>query len=238
MRAAPFTRKLVALALVTAAAVFGVRAESGPARNLFPTTPGLWWYYATDTKVLDEHRNQRLFIANVAFDGHTLLQRRQGVWDHLYAIGSTAVEHRAYLNRESGGREVREAEAVLLPIPAAQGATWAFKSRLRLIETYAFSIEERLTSRYVPVEMEARIEANDDTVAVPAGRYAHCVRVNAIGKTQVPVDQGRRKVEVAVTQTEWYAPGVGLVKTRRVERANSPFLKDGEYLQELLETGS
>lgn len=212
-------------------------AAPGAGTALFPTTPGRWWYYATEVKIKDEPRQQRLFVANVAWDGRTLLQRRQGSWDHLYAVGEQSIEHRAYLNRHAS-RQAREAEAVLLPVPAAPGASWQFKTRLRLIESRTFAAEDRLANRYLPVDMSARIEGADEAVEVPAGRFDRCVRVEANGKTLVQADRGNLEVEVTVIQTEWYAPGVGLVKRERVEQADSPFLRNGKYVQELLEAGS
>lgn len=238
MRAVSLVRQLVCVAFTACALLPAARATDGKALGLFPTTPGLWWYYATETKIRDEPRRQRLFIANVAYDGRTLLQRRQGAWDHLYAVGNDAVEHQAYLYRMGSGRQAREAPAVLLPVPPTPGASWQFKSRLRLIETRTFAAEDRLANRYLPVEMTARIAADDASVSVPAGRYDDCVRVEAVGKTLVAADRGNLEVEIVVTQTEWYAPGVGLVKTQRAERADSTFLKNGEYVQELLEAGS
>ena len=213
-------------------------AFAADAALLFPTTPGRWWYYATQITVRDEPRQQRLFVANVAFDGRTLLQRRQGAWDHLYAIDDDAVAHQAYLNRHSDGREAREAPAVLLPVPPTPGAAWQFTSRLRLIESRTFSAEDRLSGRLLPVDLNASITADDDVVQVPAGRFDDCVRVEATGVALVPADRGNIEVEVRVTQTEWYAPGVGLVKSTRVETTDSPFLRNGAYLQELLEVGS
>lgn len=216
---------------------FGV-ASAANAPDVFPATPGQWWYYATKTRVLDEERSQRLFVANVAFDGRTLLQRRQGGWDHLYAFGDDGISHRSYLNRRGSGREAREADALLLPQPANVGASWQYGSRLRLVESRTFAAEDRLSVRYLPVSLEARVAATDATVEVPAGRFRGCVQVEASGRALVPADRGNLEVEVAVTQTEWYAPGVGLVKSVRAETVDSPFLRSGQYVQELLETGS
>jgi hypothetical protein len=216
----------------------GGAARAASAPELFPASPGRWWYYSTQTRILDEERRQRLFVANVAFDGRTLLQRRQGGWDHLYAIGDDGIAHRSYLNRRGGGREAREANALLLPQPASEGANWQYRSRLRLIESRTFAAEDRLGGRYLPVELDARVAATDVTVEVPAGRFRGCVRVEASGRALVPADRGNLEVEVAVSQTEWYAPGVGLVKSVRAETADSPFLRSGEYRQELLEMGS
>jgi hypothetical protein len=233
--ATPTLRLLIGASLLAMGCGPAPAADSPP---IFPTTPGRWWYYATQVKVLDEPRHQRLFIANVAYDGRTLLQRRQGAWDHLYAIDDEAVAHQAYLNRQGGGRQAREAPAVLLPVPPKPGSTWQFKSRLRLIESRTFAAEDRLGNRYLPVELNASIAADDDVVQVPAGRYDDCVRIEATGVTLVQADRGTIEVEVKVTQTEWYAPGVGLVKSTRLEAAESPFLRNGEYRQELLEAGS
>lgn len=230
-------RSLLALALLGALVSPAAPAADAAGHALFPTTPGRWWYYATQVKVKDEPRNQRMFVANVAWDGHTLLQRRQGNWDHLYTVGKEAVAHQAYLNRQAT-RQAREAGAVLLPLPPAPGASWQFKTRLRLIESRTFAAEDRLSNRYLPVDMTASITADDEAVQVPAGRYDDCVRVEAVGRTLVPADRGTLEIEVTVTQTEWYAPGVGLVKRERIEQADSPFLRNGQYVQELLEAGS
>ncbi len=238
MRAPSLVHTLAWVALAACSALSETRAAAATGASLFPTTPGLWWYYATETKVRDEPRRQRLFVANVAYDGRTLLQRRQGAWDHLYAVGDEAVEHQAYLYRMGGGKQAREAPAVLLPVPPRPGAAWQFKTRLRLIESRTFAAEDRLGNRYLPVDMTASIADDDVAVSVPAGLYDGCVRVEAVGRTLVPADRGSLEVEVTVIQTEWYAPGVGLVKTVRVEQSDSPFLKNGEYVQELLEAGS
>jgi len=236
----PQSSSVFALLLAALGALAGIAPAAFAAEvdRHFPTTPGRWWYYATQIKIRDEPRQQRLFIANVAYDGRTLLQRRQGVWDHLYAIDEQAVAHQAYLNRTGDGREAREAPAVLLPLPPTPGTAWQFTSRLRLIESRTFSAEDRLSGRLLPVDLNASIAAIDDVVQVPAGRFEDCVRVEATGVALVSADRGNLEVEVRVTQIEWYAPDVGLVKSTRLEATDSPFLRNGEYLQELLEVGS
>lgn len=236
-RTVPCATRALAL-LVCGGLLTFATALAASAPELFPTTPGRWWYYATQTRILDEARMQRLFVANVAFDGRTLLQRRQGGWDHLYAIGDDGIAHQSYINRSGGGRDAREANALLLPAPATEGSNWQYRSRLRLIESRTFAAEDRLGGRYLPVDLAARVVATDATIEVPAGRFRDCVRVEANGRALVPADRGNLEVEVAVSQTEWYAPGVGLVRSVRIESADSPFLRGGEYVQELLETGS
>jgi hypothetical protein len=47
------------------------------------------------------------------------------------------------------------------------------------------------------------------------------------------VNQGANFGHVDVEHTDWYAPGVGLVRSERRETSDSPYLKPGTYVQEL-----
>ena len=60
------------------------------------------------------------------------------------------------------------------------------------------------------VRTESRVVANDDTVAVPAGRFTKCLRVDTVVVAAVPASEPKR--EIVHYYTDWYAPGVGLVK--------------------------
>ena len=56
-------------------------------------------------------------------------------------------------------------------------------------------------------------------------------RRGALGGLDHGIDVGIVEVHVAIT--DWYAPGVGLVKRERREWTDSPFINDGEYRLEL-----
>lgn len=211
-------------------------ACSAPDQSPFPVDPGRWWYYRTETTIRDEPLEQRLYVINVAQRGASLLQRRQTQWDHMYTVGADGIVHEAYAQRGAGG--AKERKTLLLPKVIEIGASWTTKSRLRLIESRTFAAEDRLRGRYLPIDLETTIGSLDETVEVPSGRYSQCIRVDSKGATTVRADRGNILVEVRTEQQEWYAPGVGLVKSQRVESSKSPFLRDGRYLQELLEYGS
>ncbi len=202
----------------------------------YPTDPGRWWYYQTRSQILKEVTEQRLLISNLSRDEHLLRQRRQASWDHQLRFTREGVLHQQYANRGDGMGALQGSNALVLPARLEVGERWDFTSALRLIEARTFAPEDRLTIRPLPVTLHARITAVDEVVKVPAGRYVNCIRVEARGETEVPTDHGTAKAVVRADQTEWYAPGVGLVRMRRQESSDSSFLARGEYSQELLET--
>jgi len=52
------------------------------------------------------------------------------------------------------------------------------------------------------VHLKSTIESINQTVTVPAGTFARCLKVKSVGST------GR----ISVQQSKWYAPGVGMIK--------------------------
>ena len=229
-------------AVALAAALLGTSlclTACGPDdHTIFPTAPGHWWYYRVLTSIRGEPQEQRLFVANLSDHQHSLRQRKQGRWDQLYSIGKRGVTLEAFVDRRNAEAVPHTLGTTVLPGRLETGESWKFTSRLRLVESRTFSAEDRLGRRYLPIAMSAEIAATDEAVEVAAGRFTGCVRVQARGTTMVPADRGNLEVEVSASQTEWYAPGVGLVKLTRQETSSSPFLRNGDYTQELLERGS
>ena len=207
-------------------------------RAYYPTETGRWWYYETRAEVRSETNRQRLFVANLKREGERLVQRRQAGQQHVYSITPEGLQHEGF--SEGGASDTSAVQAtqhLVLPTRPATGQQWRFRSRLRVIDSRTFAPEDRLGRLPLNLDMQAAVAAVDDTVQVPAGRYTQCVRVDSKGKMNVPVDHAQSFVEVVAEQSEWYAPGVGLVRLVRKERSDSTFLQSGGYVQELLATG-
>ncbi len=202
----------------------------------FPDEPGRWWYYRTGTVIRGEPQEQRFYVKNLRSNGPTFIQRRQAKWDHMYVHTARGIVHQGYIDRTSG--RAREAGALVLPARPVVGAKWTASSQLGLIESRTFAPEDRLRGRHLPVELEATVASTDAAVDTPAGHFAHCIRVDSQGTATVLTDRAHTEVQVTVEQQDWYAPGIGLVKTIRREHADSNFLRDGSYALELLDSGS
>lgn len=205
--------------------------------DYFPLEGGRTWEYRITLSVLGELREQRLVVVDFGAvahaDGNARLRAQNGR-AALYRRADDGIFRLA--ERAARGARWREDEAghLVLPLPAEVGRSWTLASRLRLIESRTFAREDRLQPRRLPVALRYTVTAVDDTVSVPAGTFERCLRVEAHGRATVPVDRANATAEVEVAHTDWYAAGVGLVKSRRRETSDSVFLHEGEYLQELL----
>ncbi len=70
-------------------------------------------------------------------------------------------------------------------------------------------------------------------VRVPAGTFKNCIQIQGKGAISFYADPRIGYQEVIITQTEWYAPGVGLVKLIREEPLHLEMYKGGRIYFEL-----
>jgi len=207
------------------------------AADYYPLDAGRTFEYHQRVEVRGEPTVQRRVVTNLGpatWQGRRVhVQRVQDGVLHLFVRDAGGV-------RRIATRSPGQADALadgeyhyLLPAPLRSGRHWSLESRLRLVESRTFAREDRLAPRLLPVTLVYTVEALDDTVQVPAGRFTACVRIRATGRTHVPVDRGNARAAVAVEHVDWYAPGIGRVKSQREETSDSPFLHDGRFVLEL-----
>lgn len=230
---APATRRLTALACVLVLSGCGEQND-----EYYPLDDGRWWYFTTRTTILDETAEQRLIVANIGAgrlaDGSPVMIQRQSSGREIQIRKTSRGLERSAVRISVLAEATPQAPILILPADHAPGASWTVATRLRLIESRTFARQDKLRNRDLPLELAMSIGARDETVSVPAGNFANCIRVDGIGKRSVRTDRGNASAKVVVEHHEWYAPGVGLVKATRSESAESPFLKAGHYVQELV----
>lgn len=194
----------------------------------FPLASGKQWDYAISTTVLDETRVARTVVRNLGRGrddtGNVFVQRNHPHLDRKYRVTELGIE-----------RDEADGSRLLLPTDTEIGKSWSVDSRLAFIESRTFARQDKLRGRLFPFELTFEIVQNQATVDVPAGTFENCLQIEGRGNTTVRTDRGNAVAHVSVAQTDWFAPGVGLVKSVRVESSESPFLKDGSYTQELLQ---
>lgn len=122
----------------------------------------------------------------------------------------------------------------VLKAPVAVGTTWRASTTAYLLRRrQEFPPEIRHSHPAVP--MNYTIEALGEKVATRAGSFEHCVRVKGVAALRLFADPVVGWKDMALTTTEWYCPGVGLVKLLRDEPAESTFLTGGKLTMELVE---
>ena len=121
---------------------------------------------------------------------------------------------------------------LVLPFPIEAGKIWVQTTTTGVLETIVTASGHPF-SLNLPVELTYRIESTNDEVQVPAGVFTGCARVHGVGITRYQGDNLILTSYVTVDHIDWYAPGVGLIKSQRVETTTSGVIPRGDYLLEL-----
>ena len=207
----------------------------------FPLEPQRWWVYAIQETILDDHRSSRFLALNVGAVGNSdqpasVQMTQTHSADYLRRHGS-GVERVASLRPGMAGPRPDDPPRVVLPPTLELGTSWVVRSTLSLIESRTFEPRDRIIPRRLGVELTKQISATDTLVRVGERRFEHCLQIDGSGHATVPTDRGNTSAEVTVILSEWYAPGVGLVKLDRSESSDSAFLKGGQQRWNLLDYG-
>ncbi len=218
-----FSRTL--LALYAASALIGCSDRDAPG-VFFPLEPGMTWVYEVTTEQLGQETRtdyeSQAFRADLdrddvpdAPDGPYWARRDSYGSEYFFARTESGIERIAKRRIVDSAPLPDLPRRPVLPLPAREGATWQVESFAYLIGktgTYGDHTEASW-----PVRMAFSVLALDAEVETAAGVFSNCLLVEGTGSVELYLDGRRGFVEVPVTQTEWYAPGVGLVKLVREE---------------------
>ena len=132
------------------------------------------------------------------------------------------------ISRQAPGDDGAE---LVIGYPLSVGTEWSAAAGLHL-----FDLPKKLEENWDRISrglvLDYTITSLDDPVDVPAGYFPRCLRIDAVGFLDLPrrLMLGIRIIKVE--QTQWYAPGTGLIKMTRKEYA-IPNLYPSEYTQVL-----
>jgi len=226
--------------LVLVACLGGCTGEGvGPHWSL---APGDWFLYAVERQTLVEEGVQRLWMRNAgritAPDGGTAWLRDLGSGSaELLRVDARGLLRLAWLRSTADGRRRLEpVETLLVPGSDASAVPWEVTDRTRLLERKVDGY-----GRLFVVDEAARIEwqvaSTDETVAVPAGRFHGCLRMQGRATGRFEGDRTVTGSHFTITETQWHAPGVGLVRLEREETTDGGIIPFGRYQMELIARG-
>jgi hypothetical protein len=206
-------RPTILILLLTAAWLL-ISCGRGTDHGYFPLGKGAAWEYNISYKVRGELRSHKRLLSNgppVEVD------------EQLYYPRAELNGHRDYYQKTAAGivhvDPVSGDKTLVLKYPLKQGQQWQARSKIRVLEVTGAFVPTFKARLVRPVSVTYRIEDTDDTISVAAGTFRHCLRVHGDGR----LFAGRTLQEfmgidsINIDQTDWYAPGVGLVKTVRDE---------------------
>lgn len=207
-------------------------ACSNDSEVYFPLEPGTQWSYIVRSTTMDGTETKKFIVQTThprEWNDETRFVRTTlaGTWlfydRNEQGIYNVAIERQD----QAAPYAVPENQRTVLKYPLQAGTSWS-----EMTETAAlYRTGPPQRSEYwihAPVRLNYVIEAIDDSVKVPAGRFNNCLRVHAEGQTP-NYDAGNYvgRTNIIIKKTDWYAPGVGLVKSVREETTTSKVLNHG-----------
>lgn len=130
-------------------------------------------------------------------------------------------------------RDPQQDGVLLLPAVPEPGRRWQSPTRIHILDNRheTFAGGDTFISVHDSIVFEHVIRRLDAVVSVPAGRFASCLEIQSTAR--VPVEARTSGIEaIVIEQSEWYAPGTGLIKRIRIE-STVPSRIEGTLVQEL-----
>jgi hypothetical protein len=230
--------------LVVGICIFCLTACSGEdsQTNYFPLKEGLSWEYKVTKDLVSERQSERYSVINIGavdlpgdYSGEPVFIRKTSDGTDYYILQDDAGSHRIAkrIVIENNPRFDQE-ERKILPGPKdlELGRFWTVETQPYTLRSVEFhSLPNPGLKRFM---MSNEITAIDATVSVPAGVFENCIEVTGQGEISMYVDPRLGYQDILMTQKEWYAPGVGLVKLVREEPLDLPMFKGGTVSFELV----
>jgi len=210
--------------------------------NYFPLEKGLSWDYKRSQTIVgqawpevDEFslRNLGREQINNAASSHAVFVRRTSDGTDYY-LSDTAEGIRRVAKRTVVETKPRFDSDLRIVLPSKEklkfGNIWNVESGPYVLHTrpgYSADLSDnRFKMAFEVIDLEA-------TVDVPAGRFEGCLKIEGYASIRLFADARIGFVDVPITQTEWYAPGVGMVKLERDEPIDGVFYVGGKVTLEL-----
>lgn len=217
----------------------------GDSAQYLPLQPGLSWHYEMERTTMDGTRVQKLFLrtlpgraryASADGAGEVEAVARQSLdgSEELLARTAEGVVRLGGRHRDDSEPVLTSAPRLLLPHAPEVGMRWTTPTRTQVLEKTG-PPQETLYKILVELPMTYEILSVDDTVSVPAGRFEGCIRVRGTASTHASVGNYIGSTDILIESTDWYAPGIGLVKSERRETTTSSALDAGRSVMELVE---
>lgn len=184
--------------------------------SYFPFNEGRDWSYGVTVDNAKGIALQKSFVTNLShsdLEGEKLATRRMHNGEVYFYKETDDGVVRVAINRPGNGL-YWEAEPVhVLGYPLTPGTKWSQKEQSYLFNIKLFNAE--YNEMTVPILMEYEIES--------------------LGKTSVKGNFSEVFIGLTVETVQWFAPGVGLVKSQRHETSSNPRIAGGEYVKVLEE---
>lgn len=213
-----------------AAVVAGCPGKEEP---YFPLEEGRSWTYEIALESFRGHEIQKSFVTNLGsrdLDGQLVGARLLHNGETHYYENKSQGLARVATRKPDDGLYWEASPAYLYHTPLVPSTSWYQKENTFLLILRLFNAD---VQAQIPMLMYYRIERMDEVVEVPAGIFRDCMKVTGRGETSVKGAFSESFIELTVETVDYFAPGVGLVRSERLETSSHPRFSGAEYVKEL-----
>ena len=107
---------------------------------------------------------------------------------------------------------------IVLPFPLDVGKKWEVESKTYLILKRYPYYDYRATTNF---QINYEIISNNAIISTPLGKFKNCILLIGEGETKFIGDSEIGSIKIKIISKEWYAKGVGLIKSERIEETDS-----------------
>jgi hypothetical protein len=241
MRAAA-VRSHLALAAALLAGLLtlaGCGQPGGAGADLFPLAQGRHWTYDMRTeREGDSTERETVTLRNLGADnldsGPAFHRRSDSGVDYWIRADDTGVYRVASKSDLDPEPQADRSPRYVLKAPYSVGTSWQADTTAYLLQRRQ-EFPREIKHSHPRIPMTYRIASTGQAVQTPAGQFTGCTTVRGSATLKLFADPVSGWKDLALDTTEWYCPGVGLVKLVREEPAQSAFLTGGRLTMELTE---
>jgi hypothetical protein len=137
-----------------------------------------------------------------------------------------------FIAEDSNGSYVYASQSPGIPEPQIEpNPTYSLKNPIKVGTTWEEKTETHMLEK-IPYTLTSTIESIDETVTVSAGTFKGCVKVKGSGNAQKKLGiLGDAKINVE--HYNWFAPGIGTIKSIVKESSNHMMVGSVERAMEL-----
>ncbi|NKB38581.1 MAG: hypothetical protein GKR93_15715 [Gammaproteobacteria bacterium] len=185
----------------------------------FPLQKGLIWQYSIENYAVNVHSSEKEIIQNIGSEGSgtdkVFVNNSVTGLRSYYQQNDEAVLLKYQILPDGTRIEPGDIRATIFRYPLQTGNSWKGVMTTNSLQSYDAHAHAVLED--IPVSVS--IEAMDETIVVDAGKFRNCMRI--VSKGEKVVAKGKYayqpKMTISITNTRWYAEGIGLIKEEHIE---------------------
>lgn len=202
-----------------------------PSNGLFPLTVGKTWVYEVDTEMTDPDIEKTLTLSvdrKINFEGETTWVRRSADGAEYYIRRDPSGIYRIANRTDLEEQATKDPKPrYILKTPLQVGDTWDGGLTVPYLIRRPNEFPRDLKHSH-KAPMTYRVEALNEEVEVPLGKYTGCAHIVGEAAVRIFTDPINGFNDVPLISHEWYCPKVGLVKFSREEIVPGQFMTGGK----------